>query len=298
MLANQMDEELNIFTEDDWEFISKETINEFENFEYFSDVKDINLEESRPVHKVIFIALVAFVGVLMSLLIVILIHSLTSTGASTAEINTINEMTPSDVQGTTLDYVDGKDVSNVVLKESSNTINKYFSIVKTGKDYESLKGYCSDAGSTVGTTERNYQSSIEYSFDYNDCYARCIRGFGKQINLSRIDKILESDGVYYCYITLDVPYYYKYSDYFGKYSSDMRQFFTQESINQIGVAKYIIRVFGFNDMPTTKSQYCIRLDKNYKIIDDSNVLEICNKAYTTSVDQITSKLGSSVSLAK
>ena len=78
----------------------------------------------------------------------------------------------------------------------------------------------------------------------------------------------------------------------------MRQFFTQESINNIGVSKYIIRVFGFNDMPLTKSQYLLRLNKDCKIIDDSCILEVCNNAYTTSVNQITSKLGSSVSLAK
>lgn len=298
MNNNNMDEELNIFTEDDWDFISQETANEFENFEYFSDVKDINLEDNTTTHKIVTIALIASVSLLMLILIAVFIKSMTSTGSATSEISSINNMTPSDVQGVTLDYVEGKEVDNKVLAKTSETINTYFNILGTGKDYDLLKNQCADGGSTVGTTEKTYQSAIEYSYDYNDCYARCIRGFGKQIKLSRVDKVLESDGQYYCYITLDVPHYYKYSDYFGKYSSDMRQFFTQESINTIGVSKYIIRVFGFNDMPLTKSQYLLRLDKNCKIIDDSSILEVCNNAYTTSVNQITSKLGSSVSLAK
>lgn len=297
-MNNNMDEELNIFTEDDWDFISQDTANEFENFEYFSDVKDINLEDNSTSHKIVTLALIAAVSLLMIMLIIVFIKSMTTTGNATSEMSSINNMTPSEVQGVTLDYVDGKDVDNKVLTKASETINSYFNTLSTGKNYESLGSQCVDGESTVSSTERAYQSAIKYSYDYNDCYARCIRGFGKQISLSRLDKVLESDGQYYCYITLSVPHYYKYGDYFGKYSSDMRQFFTQESINTIGVSKYIIRVFGFNDMPVTKSQYLIRLDKKYKIVDDSNILDVCNSAYTTSVSQITSKLGSSVNLAK
>lgn len=76
MNSNNMDEELNIFTEDDWDFISQETANEFENFEYFSDVKDINLEDNTTTHKIVTIALIASVSLLMLILVAVFIKSM------------------------------------------------------------------------------------------------------------------------------------------------------------------------------------------------------------------------------
>ena len=67
--------------------------------------------------------MIASVSLLMLILVAVFIKSMTSTGSATSEISSINNMTPSDVQGVTLDYVEGKEVDNNVLAKSIETNN-------------------------------------------------------------------------------------------------------------------------------------------------------------------------------
>jgi hypothetical protein len=292
-------EEIDIFSDDDWEFISRETLNEFENFEYFSDVKDVNLEEDSSINKVLTIVIIALCGVLVVTLGIILIRSVYTSSSARAEVSAVSNIESIENIDTTLDYIeDGEEVDNDKLVKCSKTINGYFSELGNSKSLSGLMGYCTDNTSVLGNSESAYRNSVKYSYDYNDCYARSLRGFSKEITLSKVDKVLKKDDKYYCYLTLQAPYFQGFSDYYSKYSADMRQFFTQEQINSIGVMKYIIRVLGFNDLPMLKKQYLLILDSKYKITDDSTIQEICTNCYTYSVDNITSKLGSSIDLSK
>jgi hypothetical protein len=296
-VKTKKEEELDIFDESDWSFISAGTSNDFEMYEYFAEIKDLNLESSGVfdnIGKILNIVLCVMVGVLIVMVAGAYISTTKKTEAvqEATSLSTVEEDTD-----TTLEYVEGEDVSGDELKGITNTISDYFGVLHDGSDLSALNDYCA-SGSTVAETEESYRTATQYSYDFNDCYSRAMRGFGQCITLQRVDKVVKSDGQYYCYVTLSVPYYQGFSDYYRVYQSDMRQFFLSEQINSIGVMKYILRVLEFGDMPALQTQYLVKVDANGKITEDMFVQNILLNSYTKSVENITSKLGTTIDIQK
>lgn len=294
--TSTLDEEINIFDDEDWNFISADTVNDFGAYEYFSDVRDLNLEESNLAF------LNRILNVILALALVVVL-SITVFGVVTnstikKEKEEVEKTLSSDtVNISGVEYVDGTEVDGTTMSQLSNNLNMYFGILQNATELSKLNDYCA-SGSIVAENDAMYRQNTKYSYDYNDCYSRAIRGFSNYISLERVDKILEYEDTYYCYVTLSVPYYYGFNDYFRIYSSDMRQFFTQEELTSIGVMKYINRALGFKDLPLLQTQYLIKMNKEGKIIDDLVIYDICANSYTQSVNAITGRLGQTIDMSK
>lgn len=289
-------DEVNIFDDEDWNFISADTVNDFGAYEYFSDVKDLNLEDSAfDIFNKILSVILAFALVLILGITTFGIISNRTVEKERQEVESVKDSDT--VEISKVEYVDGTEVDGATLSILAHNLNDYFGVLHDGTELSKLNDYCAD-GSIIAQNDEMYRQNVKYSYDYNDCYSRAIRGFSKYVSYIRIDKALEYQGEYYCYATLTVPYYYGFNDYFRIYASDMRQFFTQEEITSIGVMKYINRALGFNDLPLLQTQYLIKMNKEGKILDDLVIYDVLANSYTQSVNAITGRLGQTVDMTK
>lgn len=286
-----LDDELNLFEETDWDFLSVVDRHDT-NFEYFNDIRDTDFDKR---HK---FDLKGTIIPVFSLIVLLgtCIFMVISTGVfdktdynSVLNIQSIN-------QSSDTSYVNGADVDSENFLAITGVLSRYFRCLQDKNDYNELYEVCS-ATSTFADTYYNSINKVEVLFDKNDCYARALREFGGFCRLSKVNRIIYKDDIYYCYANLTMPTSNDIYEYVYLYSYNFTKEFNTYLPTEAGIVKYLLELIRDNQLPCSSMEVCIKFvekDGKFKITDDSFITSTCVDAYTSAVSQISTILGSNL----
>jgi hypothetical protein len=286
-----LDDEINLFEETNWDFMAV-VDNHDTNFEYFDDIRDADFDKRKAVNMRDIIPIACLVAVLI-------LCSLTSMkilgvfDKSDYEA-VVNIQSVNSVVATT--YVDGVEASSEDILAISSVLNKYFNCLKGKDSYDDLYNACLET-SIFADTFYSAVDKVNTLYDKNDCYARAIREFGGSCSLSRINKVYIKDNVYYCYANIVVPTTSDMLEYVYLYSYNFTKEFNKYIPTEAGVVKYLLTLMKDNQIPCTSTEVCFEFkytNGEFKLVDDSYIADTCKDDYTSTVNQIASILGSTL----
>ena len=271
-----LDEDLHLFDEDEWDFFGGGATDSLkgENFEYFNDIEDVDFvyDARKSVRATIAIATVIGVGIIG--LGAWLVH----------DINVRNQTYLEQLQAApTIAYHEGVEGDSESLIEASRTLSGYFSTLSQRHGMSGLAAYCENS-----KLEKEYEEALETmqtSFDEGDCYARLLAKFASLIRLNRIDKVILDKDTYYVYCDLSVPTQADLYDYLHVYGYSFAKHFTSNQITTGEVGKYLVETLDSGTVSCTSGIYCIQMDKDFRIIDDSEIKGVCADDYAYAVSE-------------
>lgn len=290
-IAN-LDEELDLFTEDEWNF-SKVTVHDT-NYQFFDDTYDLEFRKTNAID-ILKVLLVILAVVLVLIYIVILYRKLSyieddNSASALANVLTVEQKTLS------LDRIKGVESTSETTIEISKTLSRYFTILKTKDSLSSLDALCVSE-SHFSSAYNSYVHSMEYAYDTYDCYARILREVASCYSINRVNTVIEKDGVYYCYVELNAPSSNDINNYVYGYSYNFTKHFNSVDINEANIVRYVLDLTEISNIPCSTSEYCIEMvkcqDGVYRIKDDSALAIKCIGTYSLIVNSISKILGGS-----
>lgn len=285
-----LDDELNLFDESEWEFMDVFDTSQ-QNCEYFNDIRDSDFVKKKFSFGADAIAIIALVlTVIIGITLVLNISGV----LDNTDYKRILEM-QSVVQDTQMTYVSGVEVSSEELVAISSSLNSYFSCIRSESDYAVLYDYCATTSSFADTYYATTNKVVEL-YDTNDCYARSLRKFASFCTPGKISKVVQKDGIYYCYLNFSYPSTTDVQEYINLYSYNMSKYFKGHEINDANIIRFLMDNLEVNPMGCHSEEYCIRLSKvdgKFVLSNDSFLTSICTDAYTDAVVQVTNTLGGS-----
>lgn len=287
-----LDQEIDLFDSDSWDFIPLGSL-EGQNFEYFNDIQDRDFLKRNKLT-----VAKSFMG--YSCAIFIMLFCCIWTIHYTGVLNDSDYKNAQKIQNpwssSHSSYVDGVEVSSEELIEISKLLNNYMRVIKMEHDYTFLYDYCLNTSTFADTYYTNTAKIVDL-FDSNDCYARGLRKFGGLCNVNRINKVIEKDGIYYCYASLNIPTTNDVYEYVYLYSKNMTKYFAKNDVTESNIVRYLIETMEENTMYCSVNEYCIKMKKTstgFKIVDDSIITSQCIDSYTSAITQITNILRGSI----
>lgn len=280
-----LDDEIDLFNEEEWNFM--DVIDGGRNYEYYDDILDDDFLKKKGVS-------FSWIGFALVLTVMISGISLLVNVTGVFRHSSYDELlSMSNVNdGASITEVEGVEVSSEELLQVSETINRYFNCVRMQSDYAELYTLCS---TTSSFADVYYQttSKVESLYDSNDCYARALRKFGSFCSPGKISKVIESDGVYYCYLQFSYPSITDITEYINLYSYNMTKFFGSHELEESNIIRFLMDTAEVNPMSCHSENYCIRLvekDGVFKIVNDSFLTDICTDAYSNTIMHVTNTL--------
>lgn len=286
------EDELNLFDESDWDFLSVEEGSR--NFQFFEDIPDLDftLQKDSKSKIVLFTILSSILGVLVSFCFIlgyqIFIEPLLDLSTEEEYRQAIEE-----IDNSRLKHIVGKSVDSSELIEVSEVFNNYFSVLENQTGYADLHNICL-SGSNFAETEERHRTKAKESYDTADCYSRALRGFSSYISLDYVDEVVYKDGVYYCYVVLNIPDSECLFDYFMGYKYEMTKFFQTHDLDQVNITRCLLSLIENNNVPLKSQEYLFKVSKTnsgFIVNDDAQVTNICTDAYNSAISNITQILG-------
>lgn len=286
-----LDEELNLFEEEEWNFF--DVGKEEDNFEFFNDVRDVDFLDTHS--NIRMIVPIAILGVLILISGIHLYRIIMS--HDDMEFDKFKTELTSEYKA---NYIKGKDVSSEDFIEISKKLQDYFKILEKGKDYKSLNRFC-EGNSNFYTTYKGNMDKMRGAFDEYDCYARMMSDFGKSIKCNKIDRAIVKDNVVYVYADLVVPDKDSIYEWLHLYSYNMTKYFTTKELTKCNIARFLLDTMEENPVPSNVNHYVFQFSKiedDLVLMDDSQIVGVCNVAYNYTVSQVSKILGGSLSTKK
>lgn len=284
---SELDEELNLFDESDWNFLN---VQSGSNLEYFNDIRDDDFRK-RGINDVIRYFVVTLIVCSIFLILGVWLYSIT-VGRHVLTDGDANSVNDTAVALKRVQNAEKADDSDFI--EISKVTSSYFNILQVGSSYDVLNNFCLTS-STFYSTEKAYREKMEYSYDTNDCYSRALRCFGKYFSLYKMNEVLVKDDIYYVYANMGYPDDDVLTEYFYIYANDMTKFFNVNSITEQNVVKYIIQLADTYGIPSSTDEVCIKMCKTdsgeFVIMDDSLVTNQCTTSYNYAISQVIKILG-------
>lgn len=281
-----LDEELNLFKEPDWDFLNQPILEKSENWQFYNDVKDKefdikvnNSENLKNALTIIAILAIACVG------IGILKFGFMDNDRS--DYDRLVSMSNTSVEdGNKLTYIDGEQCSDDEFYSVSNTVNGYFSVLKSEAHLNYLSSYCNSKDSNFTSTYNKYKEQMHTNYDIYDCYARALKATGGYCNFNRVDKVIKRDNKYYAYVVLNVPTVVDVQNYVNTYKINMTKYFTTNEQTDNNFYRFLLTTMQDYAMPTTESMYCFEMKKvndGFYFIDDSQITQLCIQDFTSAI---------------
>jgi hypothetical protein len=267
------------------------------NFEYFNDIRDSDFTKKTTLeHLSNYIGVGVLVAVLCLCILVVY-----STGVlDTTIVDSSNTMLNTTDSASTSAYVDGDEVTSDEFLAIQGVVNSYMKTINKGKSYYDLYNYCKSTSTFADTYLSNTNNIVEL-YDKYDCCARALRAFGKSCTLNKVDTVIKSDDIYYCYVTISVPTDTDISNYVYQNQYTLLKKFNGVAPTEESIFEYMLDVMETNPLPTTSQSFCIKFvlsNGSYEITDDSFMTSTCTDAYTSAVYKMSQMLGEGASLGK
>lgn len=293
---SDLDEDLNLFEEDDWNFLSVDAT--AYNSEYYNDIYDKDFKTT-PVYKVV------LATICVSLLVCgfgfsayTFFKPYVRSQLYTKEYeSTKTLLTSEDALLSAERVVGGVQASSKEYVKVSKVVSGYFQVLSSGKNLAELNSYCEDT-STFANKYNDLVKSMEYAFDNSDCNARLLAKFGSYCSLNKINTVIKKDGVYYCYLNLSVPSSDDMVEYVYSHQYDFTKHFMAGDLDAGSVTRYFLDVVSSSAIPRKAEEFCIELKEDklgdLYISDDSVIYVRCVSAYGSAMNTIYTILGSAL----
>lgn len=284
----KLDEELNLFDENDWDFFDVLETHET-NFEYFDDSQDLDFASRRKISPEIKIVLCSIC--LLSFIVIGGFTTLIQSNDSNFENNYINSSKQS------VNYIDGVEADSTALINASNTLSLYFKILESKGDYTRLDECC-ETKSSFASLYFEYLNSMSNNYDSYDCFSRAMRLFSGLVDYKSVDKVIIKDNIYYVYINVSAPTLSNIEEYWYSIQFNVSKHFSSSEVSESDLEKYLLEVIDVNDVPVSNEVWCLEMrempDGTFKIISDTKLTELCKTSYTYILDKAIEFLGSSL----
>lgn len=279
-----LDDELDLFKEDEWQFIGGVVNTKAENYQFYNDIRDTdfditvnNAEKFKNAMTILIIFLILGIGG-------VFIYNLADRDKT--EYNNLMNMSKLSVEdGTRAEYVKGKECSDNERYLIAQTVNAYFNVLRTGKAYTTLNGYCIGDSSFCNQYNK-YTSQMRVNYDIYDCYARALRATGCYVTVNSIDKVIKKGNKYYCYVVLNAPTTLDVENYVNTYKVNMTKYFTTNEQTDNNFYRFLLKTMHDYAMPTTESVYCFEMQKKgneYYFVDDTQITSLCITDFTSAI---------------
>ena len=289
-----LDDDLDLFNENDWNFL--DVSDNFSNVEYFNDIRDTQFDKGAGKEDLKhFMMISTYIAVLVICIMILVDRTGVLDKTDYDKVSQIQSVT--DKSNTSLQRVEGNPISDEDLIEISNTINNYFTVLNTAKSYDELYNYCAMT-SVFADTYKSRVSSIQTTYDVNDCYARMLRNFGSYCKSGRINEVVEKDGVYYVYINLSLPTDSDTSDFVYAYAYNFTKHFNSTNATEENILQYLLEIMKENKYNCSTYEYCLKMKKNdygnIVLVDDSMISSACIEAYSDIIRQTQQTVGGNI----
>lgn len=292
--VQSLDDDLNLFGEDDWDFIGQVVDSQAENYEYFCDM-DVEFRKTSVGEKLKPLFGVACILFVMVLGVTVLIK--VSGAFDNRDYENVLNMQSTMDGSPQIVYAKGDEGSSEDIIGVSQVLQGYFNILKAEDSYTGLYDYCYST-STFADSYKSFTGRIEWAYDTSDCYARALREFGGFCSVGRITRLVVQEDIYYCYVMLGMPSTVGVQEYVYLYSYNLTKFFGSHDLNEANMIRALLEITEANPIPADVNEQCIRLKKdssgNFRVVDDSLITSTCIEAYTHAVSQITKILSGSL----
>lgn len=283
----ELDEELNLFDETDWNFLNAQ---DGCSLEYFNDIRDYDFRK-RGKGDAIRYCLITLTVCCIFLICGVWLYNITvgryvlTDGDASSVVDMVVK----------LERVEGAvKASDEDFIEISKITSSYFNILKNESSYDVLNNFCLTS-STFYETEKLYREKMDYSYDKNDCYSRALRCFGRYFSISKINEVLFKDDTYYVYANLNYPDEEVLTEYFYIYANDMTKFFNVNELTEKNVVRFIIQLADTYDIQVSSEEFCMKFcltsSGDFVLMNDSFVTNQCTTSYNYAISQVIKILG-------
>lgn len=273
-----------IYDETDWKFES------IPDVEFFGE--DLSEFYKEPFYKT-FVKKVSFIlWWIISLVSVIFFGiaiCLRLTHSTDSNETVANGLATVEQQPLKMERVDGTPATSSELIDISSIFSEYTYILSTQEGYSDLSMLCKEESNFCQAEQANREKS-QYALDQYDCTARAYRGIASKISLTRVDDVIYKDGLYYCYVTLEIPDEDALFEYYLRYSYEMTQFLNVKGVSMTSISEYVNQTIDYPDYPMTCKEYLFTVepvDNEFVLTDDSTITSICDSVFDMAVYQIT-----------
>lgn len=281
-----LDEELNLFKEPDWDFLNQPVLEKSENWQFYNDVRDqdFNINVNNKEHLKNALTVVTILAIACIGIGVLKFGFMDNDKSDYERLVTMSNTSVED--GTKLTYIDGNICSDDIFYDVSNSINGYFSVLKSSSHLNYLSSYCSKNKSDFNAKYNEYKAKMKTNYDIYDCYARALKATGSYCTFNRLDKVIEKDDKYYAYVILNVPTVVDVQNYVNTYKVNMTKYFTTNEQTDNNFYRFLLTTMQDYAMPTTESMYCFEMNKGkdgYYFVDDSEITKLCISDFTSAI---------------
>ena len=269
----KLDEELNLFEENEWNFLEVLETHET-NFEYFDDSLDLDFTIGHRISNELKIVLgaVCFLAFIIVGCFAMLIWY------SNNSLDTNNYVSN---ENQTTEYINGVEADSTALINASNTLSRYFQILKSQSNLVRLDECCVGK-SNFASTYFNYIDQMKENYDSADCYSRAMKLFTESVEYESVDKVVIKDNIYYVYVKMNSPSSTSIEEYWYSIQFNISKHFSSGSVTETDLEKYLIEVVNPNDIPVSDEIWCFEMkemsDGTFKIISDAQLTELCENS--------------------
>ena len=285
----ELDIELDLFDVNDWDFNkSYEKYTDYKSWVDDTDLFDVGVESF--IYKIPMLMYGIVFAALMGIIVIVAVH-LARPSKDYMEVLTIdNQMEHKEV----VTYVDGTPATDGEVIEASKICSVYFQILNSKKGYSLLDSLCLENSSFYTEYSKN-SDKIQYSYDMHDCYVRLLGYYGSYCVLNKVDKLIEKNGIYYCYLDMTAPSKTDISGYVKLYSYNFTKHFTVTDFNEANLVRYMYSMEGVSKIPCSRQIVCITMKKNAEgdllIYEDNAITRLCMDAYIETLNDISNLMG-------
>ncbi len=284
----ELDIELDLFDINDWDFNKSYDKYEYKSWIDDADLFDVGVESF--IYQIPMLMYGIVFAALLAIIVIVAVHLARPNKDYMEVLSMDNQMEHSQE----VTYIEGNEATDDDVIAASKICSVYFRILDSQKGYSLLDSLCLDKSSFYREYSKNVDK-IQYSYDMYDCYVRLLGYYGSYCVLNKVEKVVEKNGIYYCYLDLTAPSKEDISGYVKLYSYNFTKHFTVTDFNEANLVRYMYSMEGVSKIPCSRQVICITMKKNATgdmfILEDDAITKLCTDAYVETLNDISSLMG-------
>ena len=292
-----LDDEINLFEEENWNFLEVVKDSSQNNFEYFNDIRDTDFSKhsAKSVLTKVVVLLIFVLFITVFALLGTIFLGLNKTDIDIENLNNLGSSTT-----TKLVHKTGDDVDNEDFLAIQELISKYMRVVSSKGSYESLNTMCKTSSNFADTYYSN-TAKIKVTYDKNDCYARALREFGGLCKINKVTDVVKKDDIYYCYVTISVPTDANAKDFVYRNQYNIIKSFVGVKPTETELYKGLFNILDTSIFPTTSNEFEVKMVKKgskFKIVEDTFITSICVDSHSRTVYEMSRVVGKGTTIGR